>query len=98
MLQILANPLSAELAALLAARTRASSFAVLALSEATRACTASISSMTFSSIAVLLRSLRSEHFQQFLSAHRDIRTGRPASYRTVRVTPPNIHSRTVEWP
>jgi hypothetical protein len=26
------------------------------------------------------------------NAHRDIKTGRPASYRTVRVTPPNIHS------
>jgi hypothetical protein len=32
------------------------------------------------------------------NAHRDIRTGRPASYRTVRVTPPNIHSLRWEWP
>jgi hypothetical protein len=31
-------------------------------------------------------------------AHRDIRTGRAASYRTVRVTPPNIHSRNWVWP
>jgi hypothetical protein len=31
-----------------------------------------------------------------ISTHRDIRTGRAASYRTVRVTPPNIHSRSVE--
>jgi hypothetical protein len=27
-----------------------------------------------------------------INAHRDIRTGRPASRRTVRVTLPNIHS------
>ena len=32
------------------------------------------------------------------NAHRDIRTGRPASYRTVRVTPPKIHSLKWEWP
>jgi hypothetical protein len=32
------------------------------------------------------------------NAHRDIRTGRPASRRTVRVTPPNIHSLRWEWP
>src|SRR3984893_19203511 len=33
-----------------------------------------------------------------IEAHRDIRTGRPASRRTVRVTPPNIHSVTWVWP
>src|SRR5258708_29514856 len=31
-------------------------------------------------------------------AHRDIRTGRSASYKTVRVTPPNIHSLSWVWP
>jgi hypothetical protein len=31
-------------------------------------------------------------------AYRDIKTGRPASYRTVRVTPPNTHSLNWEWP
>jgi hypothetical protein len=32
------------------------------------------------------------------NTHRDIRTGRPASYKTVRVTPPNIHSLRWVWP
>jgi hypothetical protein len=31
-------------------------------------------------------------------AHRDNRTGRPASYRIVRVTLPNIHSLRWVWP
>jgi hypothetical protein len=48
----------------------------------------------FRDIQVVARLVRAPR----TSAHRDSRTGSAAWYRIVRVTPPNIHSLSWEWP